>query len=93
VLIGAPNDTLTGGGGSDTFVFNPGFGKNTITDFASQDVIAFDDTLFTHATAAQVLSQTHDSKAGAVIVVDAHDTVTLTGVSVAQLHASDFAFF
>jgi hypothetical protein len=50
-------------------------------------------TLFSHATAAQVLSQTHDSKAGAVIVVDANDTMTLTGVSVVQLHASDFQFF
>jgi hypothetical protein len=27
-----------------------------------------------------------------VIVVDANDTVTLTGVTVAQLHASDFQF-
>ena len=49
--------------------------------------------MFSHATAAQVLSQTHDSKAGAVIVVDANDTMTLTGVSVVQLHASDFQFF
>jgi hypothetical protein len=93
VLIGGQNDTLAGGGGSDTFVFNPGFGKNTITDFTSQDVIAFDHTLFTHATAAQVLSQTQDTKAGAVIVVDAHDTVTLTGVHPAQLQSSNFLFF
>jgi hypothetical protein len=39
------------------------------------------------------LSHTHDTKAGAVIVVDAHDTVTLTGVHVAQLQSSDFHFF
>jgi len=58
-------------------------------------VIAFDHTLFANATPAQVLSQTHDSAAGAVIVVDSLDTVTLTGVTVAQLqsHASDFHFF
>jgi len=91
VLIGAPGDTLTGGGGSNTFVFNPGFGKETIKDFnPSQDVILFDHTLF--ATASQVLSQTYDTKAGAVIVVDAHDTVTLVGVHVAQLQTSDFLF-
>jgi Ca2+-binding RTX toxin-like protein len=86
VLIGRPNDTLTGGGGADTFVFNLGFGKETITDFnVSQNVIAFDHTLFANATAAQVLSQTHDSTNGAVIEVDTANTVTLTGVTVAQL--------
>jgi Ca2+-binding RTX toxin-like protein len=92
VLIGGPNDTLTGGGGSDTFVFNPSFGKETVKDFnVGQDVLSFDHTLFANATASQVLSQTHDSKAGAVIVVDAHDTVTLTGVTVAQLQAAQQA--
>jgi Ca2+-binding RTX toxin-like protein len=96
VLIAGPNDTLIGNGGSDTFVFNPGFGKNTIKDFdVNQDVIALSHTLFANATAAQVISQTHDSSAGAVIVVDAKDTITLTGVTVAQLqaHMSDFQFF
>ena len=92
MLIGAPGDTLTGGGGSNTFVFNPGFGKETIKGFtAGQDVIAFDHTLFT--SPSQVLNQAHDSKAGAVIVVDAHDTVTLIGVHVAQLQSSDFHLF
>jgi Ca2+-binding RTX toxin-like protein len=92
VLIGAPSDTLSGNGGSDSFVFNKSFGKETITDFnANQDVLAFDHTLFTHDTAAQVLSQTHDTIAGAVIAVDAHDTVTLTGVTVAQLQAAQTA--
>jgi len=93
VLIGAPGDTLTGGGGSNTFVFNPGFGKETIKDFnPSQDVIAFAKSLFLYGV-PQVLNQAHDSKAGAVIVVDAHDTVTLTGVHVAELHSSDFHLF
>jgi hypothetical protein len=35
-----------------------------------------------------VLSHAHDTSAGAVIVVDAHDTVTLVGVTVAQLQAA-----
>lgn len=95
VLIGGPNDKLTGGGGTDTFVFNPKLGNETITDFnVTQDVIAFAQSLFPNGV-AQVLSQAHDSKAGAVIVVDANDAVTLTGVSVAQLqsHAGDIHFF
>jgi hypothetical protein len=87
LLIGAQGDKLTGGGGADTFVFNPNFGKETITDLGwanllNHNVIAFDKTLFANPTASQVVSQTHDSKAGAVIVVDAHDTVTLIGVTV-----------
>jgi len=97
VLIGAPNDTLTGGDGANTFVFNPGFGKETITDFGknlNQNVIAFAQSLFPGG-ADQVLSQAHDTSAGAVIVVDANDTVTLVGVTVAQLqsHAGDIHFF
>jgi hypothetical protein len=96
-LIAGHNDTLTGGGGRDTFVFNPGFGNNTITDFnVSQDVLRFDHTLFAKTTASQVLSQTHDdSKGDAIIVVHHGDTVTLIGVTVAQLqsHLGDFTFF
>jgi Ca2+-binding RTX toxin-like protein len=94
VLIGALGDKLTGGAGADTFVFNPNLGKETVTDFkVSQDVLAFDHTLFTNPTASQVLSQAHDTSAGAVIAVDAHDTVTLTGVTVAQLQSHNFHFF
>jgi Bacterial Ig domain len=97
VLIGGPNDTLSGGGGSNTFVYNPNFGKDTIKDFdLNRDVLAFaqTQTLFPGGV-TQVLAQAHDSKAGAVIVVDANDAVTLTGVTVAQLqsHVSDIHFF
>jgi Ca2+-binding RTX toxin-like protein len=91
-LIGGPNDTLIGGAGNDTFVFNPSFGKETVADFnPNQDHLAFNHALFTQYTAAQVLSQTHDTSFGAVIVVDPHDTVTLTGVTVAQLQAAQTA--
>ena len=96
VLIGHRKDVLTGGAGADTFVFNPKLGKETITDFnASQDVLSFDHALFAEATASQVLSQMRDGRAGAVIVIDHADTITLTGVHVADLqsHLSDFHFF
>jgi hypothetical protein len=95
-LIGGTNDKLIGGAGNDTFVFNQGFGKETVADFnPNQDQLAFNHALFTQDTAAQILSQAHDTGAGAVIVVDPHDTVTLTGVTVAQLaaHQSWIHFF
>jgi Ca2+-binding RTX toxin-like protein len=88
VLIAGNNDTLTGGGGSDTFVFNSGVNKATISDFnVAQDSLVFDHSLFSVATAAQVLSQTHDSAAGAVISSGSTTLVTLTGVHLADLQA------
>jgi hypothetical protein len=61
----------------------------------NQDQLAFNKALFAQSTAAFVLSQTHDTSFGAVIVVDPHDTITLPGVTTAQLPArpSDFHFF
>lgn len=88
-LIGGKNDTLIGGAGNDTFVFNQGFGKETVADFnPNQDQLAFNHALFAQSTAAFVLSHTHDTVAGAVIVLDPHDTVTLIGETVAQLQAA-----
>ena len=88
-LIAGKNDTLIGGPGNDTFVFNQGFGNETVANFnPNQDQLAFNHALFAQSTAAFVLSQTHDTSFGAVIVVDHHDTVTLTGVTVAQLQAA-----
>jgi hypothetical protein len=78
------------------FVFNQGFGKVTVADFSpNQDLLAFNHALFAQSTAEFVLSQTHDTSFGAVIVVDPHDTITLPGVTTAQLAArsSDFHFF
>jgi Ca2+-binding RTX toxin-like protein len=88
-LIGAPNDTLIGGAGNNTFVFNQGLGKETVADYnPNKDELAFNHALFAQDTAAFVLSHTHDTSGGAVIVVDSHDTVTLVGVTVAQLQAA-----
>jgi hypothetical protein len=88
-LIAGPNDTLVGGAGNDTFAFNQGFRKVTVADFnPNRDQLAFNHALFAQDTAAFVLSHAHDSNAGAVIVIDPHDTVTLIGVTVAQLQAA-----
>jgi Ca2+-binding RTX toxin-like protein len=77
-------------------VFNANFGENVITDFdVTQDALALSHTLFAHDTVAQVLSQTYDAAAGAVIAVDAHDTITLHGVTKDLLinHPDVFHFF
>jgi Ca2+-binding RTX toxin-like protein len=96
ILIGGTgNDTLSGGTNNDTFVFRAGFGNDVVTDFkigtlANHDTLDLHGLGFTSAT--DVLSHT-DLGANAVIhIVGATDTITLTGVTKAQLtsHAFDF---
>jgi hypothetical protein len=85
--------TIFGAGGQDTFVFSPGFGSATIADFdVNQDSIGIDHTLVTNVSAllasAQSINSGHDT-----ILTDAfHDTITLAGVTVAQIQAHQSAF-
>jgi VCBS repeat-containing protein len=90
VLIGGEADTLTGGNGPDTYLFGPDFGANLVTDFAFNDRLQFDASLF--ASVADILNATSDSGAGAVIDDGNGNTVTLAGVTAADLaaHASVF---
>jgi Ca2+-binding RTX toxin-like protein len=56
---GAGNDTLTGGTGADIFIFRHDFGTDTITDYAIEDVLRLDRSLWADVgdlTATQVLS-------------------------------------
>ena len=90
VLIGGDGDTLTGGRGADTFVFRAGFGHETITDLDPQrDLIQFENGLF--ASADDVLQHVaSDGHGGSVITLDDADSIALSGVAPAQLHAHDF---
>ena len=87
------NTTIFGAGGQDTFVFNPGFGGATIGDFdVSKNSIGIDHTLVANVSAllasAQPINAGHDT-----ILTDAfHDTITLAGVTVAQIQAHQSAF-
>jgi VCBS repeat-containing protein len=86
VLVGGVMDTLTGGNGPDTFLFRPQFGANTITDFDFRnDAIQLDSSIFAGVTG--LLSHTTDTANGAVINDTHGDTITLTNVTVAELHA------
>jgi hypothetical protein len=92
VFVGGKGDTLTGGVGHDHFVFNTGFGKQTVTNFAcGSDQLWFDHTLF--GNASQVLAHAQQSGANAVITAAGGDQVVLQGVLCATLHEADFHFF
>jgi Ca2+-binding RTX toxin-like protein len=87
-------DTLTGLGGSDTFVLHSFFGDDTISDFnatagPSHDIIQFDTSEFANfadvqAWAAQVGNDVLIQKGG--------DSLTLTNVVLGNLSADDFVF-
>jgi len=85
--------TVMGNGGHDTFVFNTSFGSATIGDFnVNDDTIEIDHSLF--ATVKDFVDAARPTNSGldTVITDAAHDTMTLKGVTVAQLssHSSDF---
>jgi fibronectin-binding autotransporter adhesin len=86
--------TIFGKGGNDTFVFNPQFGSATIADFdVTKDTLEVNHALF--GTSVQdVLNSAQAANAGldTVLVDAAHETITLKGVTLAQLtaHQNDF---
>lgn len=87
ILIGgAGDDILTGGTGKNTFVFNEGFGRDVITNFKTgRDVLQFGE-LFDSWDDILI----EETEAGARIVYDEGNHVTLQGVEVSALSASDF---
>ncbi|MCP5037506.1 MAG: hypothetical protein GY945_07900 [Rhodobacteraceae bacterium] len=92
---GSGNDRLGGGLGSDTFVFADGFGIDTISDFDAlddnEDIDLSDVTAITDYTD---LETNHMNQVGADVVIDdlAGNTITLTGVNLADLDEDDFLF-
>jgi Ca2+-binding RTX toxin-like protein len=91
VLIGGMGDTLTGGNDPDTFLFRPGFGANTIADFdVHDDAVQIAKPVFQNL--ADLFAHASNSAAGAVINDGVGNTVTFTGVTLAELqaHQSDF---
>jgi Ca2+-binding RTX toxin-like protein len=84
-IIGGPGDVLTGGKGADTFVFNPGFGHDTITDFShsQHDILSFNGFNGVQPTVA-------DSTAGLTLTFASGDNVLLQGVH--SIAASDWVF-
>ena len=92
VAATSANQSMTGNGNNDTFVFAPGFGHDTITNFQpTTDVLQIDHSVFANVQALLAATQ-DDGHGNAVITADAHDSLTLQHVTVAQLqaHHSDF---
>jgi Ca2+-binding RTX toxin-like protein len=89
---GAGDDILTGGSGNDSFVFAPGFGRDTITDFAGgqEDVITFDSDVFVDFET--VISHAAQVGSDVVITFDESNSLTLSGVQLSTLHIDDFRF-
>lgn len=95
LIGGRGNDTLTGGAGGDTFVFRPGLGNDTVTDFnalagANHDILQISAGLFENFAEVQAAMQQVGQDV--VITVSPADTITLQKVTIANLDVSDFAF-
>ena len=91
VMVDQPNQTISGVGSQDTFVFNfDNVGQATVNNFhADTDVLDVKAPQFANLQA--VMDATHDDGHGnAVVTLDAHDSITLTGVNKAQLTTTDF---
>jgi hypothetical protein len=84
------NNTLTANGTSDFFVFQSPIGLNTINGFDPTDTLQFNASDFANWNA--LLSHMSQSGADTVISLDPSDTVTLTGVTAANLTAAQFKF-
>ena len=87
------NDTLTGSGSSDLFVFAQPIGNDTIYNFDAAtdqiDLIGFNAVSSFSDIQAHL---TNDANGNAVITLGADQTITLHGVDAASLTASDFVF-
>jgi serralysin len=87
------NQTVVGSGVNDTFVANPGFGQDTITNFnTATDVIQFNHALFANYAAMIGAGAISQSGTNTVITSDKNDTVTLTNVAPSSLGSNNFHF-
>jgi hypothetical protein len=89
--VGPGNHLVTGGSGSDTFVFASNFGKDVITDYQASgwnhDILQFSHNTFSNFAA--VLAHATQIGSDVVITADAADTITLTNVHLSSLQKND----
>ncbi len=90
---GSGADILIGGSGADTFVYAPGGGADTFTDFSHAEGDKIDLTGVPGMySLARVLSYATESNGTTVIDFGGGDTITLLGLTLANLTMNDFVF-
>jgi hypothetical protein len=84
---------VTAGAWLDNFVFEPGFGQVSVTNFRPEtNAIQISSAIFTSVDA--LMAATHDDSRGNAVITDsAHDTIIFQNVTTAQLHAHQSDFF
>jgi Ca2+-binding RTX toxin-like protein len=88
---GTGNDKLNGAEGNDVFVFAPHSGKDSISKFTNgQDKV--DLSAFGFEDYADFRSEAHVYAHGSSVIVqfEAGDQLTLAGIKMSQIDASDF---
>ena len=92
---GSGNDRFYGNTGADTFIFSDGFGADRIHDFdAHSSAEKIDLAGVSSITSFADLTANHMSQIGSDVLIDAGggNSITLHGLSLADLDASDFLF-
>jgi hypothetical protein len=88
------NDTIIGGGQDQTFSFTGAFGHDTLADFNSHiagDTLSLSGAAFIN-NFTQLLAATTFSASGAIITVDANDTISIPGLNHATMAANPGSF-
>ena len=87
---GTGNDLIWGGGARDFFVMGHDMGYDRIYDFESnRDILKVGDHF---NSMGQVYNHAHEYRSGTLIDFGGGDKVFLVGVSIDDLHASNFSF-
>ena len=86
---GPGNDWSWGGGGADRFVFGTGWGNDVVFDF--QDGIDRID-MTTAANVAGIGNLTISTGGGYAVISDGTNTVSIAGLTDAQITSADFLF-
>jgi serralysin len=95
LIGGSGNDTLAGRSEADVFIFTDGHGVDVIEDFeATNDAEQIDLSAVSAITDFADLMGSHATQAGGNVEIDtgSGNSITLTGVNIADLDAADFIF-